>query len=82
MKTGRIENTENGIRAILETDSLIDLAESMRAHELRGKLSALIAAVDLERGKWERADDVNQALQEACDLLAAIRDSGVDNEND
>ena len=82
MKTGRIENTEKGIRAILETDSLIDLAESMRAHELRGKLSALIAAVDLERGKWERADDVNEALQEACDLLAAIRDSGVDNENE
>ena len=82
MKTGRIENTEKGIRAIFETDSLIDLAESMRAHELRGKLSALIAAVDLERGKWERADDVNQALQEACELLAAIRDSGVDNEND
>ena len=82
MKTGRIENTENGIRAILETDSLIDLAESMRAHELRGKLSALIAAVDLERGKWERADDVNQALQEACNLLNEIRASGVDNENE
>ena len=82
MKTGRIEKTESGIRAILETDFLIDLAESMRAHELRGKLSALIAAIDLERGKWERAEEVNQALQEACDLLAAIRDSGVDHEND
>ena len=82
MKTGRIENTENGIRAIFETDSLVSLAESMRAHELRGKLSALIAAVDIERGKWERADDVNAALLDACNLLNEIRASGVDNEND
>ena len=82
MKTGRIENTENGIRAIFETDSLVSLAESMRAHELRGKLSALIAAVDLERGKWERADDVNQALESACELLNEIREAGVDHEND
>ena len=82
MKTGRIENTENGIRAIFETDSLVSLAESMRAHELRDKLSQLCAVVDLERGKWERADDVNQALQEACDLLQEIRQSGADHEND
>lgn len=82
MKTGKIENTENGIRFILEMESLASLAESMRAHELCGKLSTLIAAIDLERGKWERASEVNAALQDASTLLREIQTNGVDSDTD
>ena len=72
MLTGKITKNENGIHVILETDSLVTMAEAIHAAALREKLSALIAAVDLERGQWERDDSVNDALQAASAILAKL----------
>lgn len=77
MLTGRIEKTESGIHAILETDSLVSMAEAIHAAALKEKLSRLIAEVDLERGKWERDDSVNDALTDASALLAMIESGGL-----
>lgn len=81
MLTGRIEKTETGIHAILETDSLASLAEAIHAKALHERLSVLIAAVDLERGKWERDDSVNDALTDASALLAMIDAGGLGHES-
>lgn len=81
MLTGRIEKTEKGIHAILETDSLVAMQEAIHASALRERLSRLIAEVDLGRGKWEREDSVNEALTDASALLATIESGSLSHES-
>lgn len=80
MLTGRVTKSESGkIACILETDSLVTMAEAIHAAALREKLSALIAAVDLERARFEREEEVNEALEAASALLLAIDSGGLGN---
>lgn len=72
----KIRKDESGVHATIKTDSIREAITAIHGESLQKRLALLIAAVDLERGKWERADDVNEALESASAILRTIESQG------
>ena len=66
MLIGRLSSNDQGTPVfVFETSSLVEAASISQTMRVREKLSALIAAVDLERATSDRSHEVNKALAEA-----------------